>query len=110
MRRRLKRFLAFLCVFALVSGGTISFAVAVAGPCAHERGAHAGTLHHDHDHHGAGCLACCLGACTVVPALPAPLSAGPVIFSVTAAAYWESAVALDSRSIAPDPGPPRTIT
>src|SRR5690242_17873455 len=100
MRLLLTRFLAILCVLALVSSSTVSFAALSAAPnepCAHEHSQHAGAQPQKHHHHGAGCLSCCLGACATVPALPAPVSVSPVIFTETAAAYWESAVRLDSR-------------
>ncbi|MBN8902112.1 MAG: hypothetical protein J0H57_13855 [Rhodospirillales bacterium] len=108
MRLLLKRFMAILCVLALVSAGTMSFAAASAAPnepCAHEH-SHAGTQH-EHHHHDGGCLACCLGACAAVPALPSPVSVSPVTFTKGVVAYWEQSARLDSRSIAPDLGPPR---
>jgi hypothetical protein len=111
MRLLLKRFLAMLCVLAFVSSGTTS--VAAASPpdsCAHEHSHGAGAKPHDHAHHGPGCLTCCLGGCTAVPALPGPLTSVPVTFAVTAAVYWEAVASLDSRSIAPDPGPPRSLS
>lgn len=111
MRRLLKQFLVILCVLALVSGGTISIAAAnPADACAHEHSQGASAKPHDHAHHGPGCLACCLGACTAVPALPGPLSVSPVIFATTTAFYGESAASLDNRSIPPDLGPPRTLS
>jgi hypothetical protein len=111
MRLMMRRVLAFWCVFALVGGGTISFAAAtaVSASCVHEDSDHRGAAPHHHDHHGAGCLACCLGACAAIPALPARVSTGVAPFALTVAVYWEAAVSLSSRSIAPDPGPPRTI-
>jgi hypothetical protein len=106
----IKRFLAVLYVFALVGGGTISFAAATSAskPCAHEHGDSAGTPH-QHDHHGAGCLACCLGACVAIPDLPPRTSLSAVKFAVARASYWEATVSLSDRSIPPDLGPPRTI-
>jgi hypothetical protein len=111
MRRLMRRVLVLVCVFALVSGSTISFAAATAAstPCAHEDSDQRGAAPHHHDHHGAGCLACCLGACAAISALPDPVSTGDALFAVTVATYWEVAESLSSRSIAPDPGPPRTI-
>ncbi|OYV34859.1 MAG: hypothetical protein B7Z80_20065 [Rhodospirillales bacterium 20-64-7] len=103
MRLLLKRFMAILCVLAFVSASTASFAAT--GTCAHEH-SHAGTQQ-EHHHHDSGCLACCLGACAAVPALPSPVAVSPVIFTKGSAAYWESTARLDSRSIAPDPDPPR---
>jgi hypothetical protein len=103
MRLLLKRFLAILCVLALVSASTASFAAP--STCAHEH-SHAGTQQ-EHHHHDGGCLACCLGACAAVPALPSPVSVSPVFFTKGSAAYWEQSARLDSRSIVPDLGPPR---
>jgi len=107
----IKRFLVILCVFAFVGGGTISFAAATSAsePCAHEHADHSGALPHHHDHHGAGCLACCLGACAAIPDLPPRTSLSAVKFVVATAVYWEAAISLSDRSIAPDPEPPRTL-
>lgn len=103
--------MVFLCVLAMVGGGTIRFAAATtaSAPCAHEDSDHRGAVPRHHDHHGAGCLACCLGACAAIPGLPARVSTGVVPLAVTVAVYWEAAESLSGRSIAPDPGPPRTI-
>jgi hypothetical protein len=112
MRLLLKQFLAALCLLALVSGSTLSFAAMSASadePCAHAHSQHGGAEPHKHHHqHGAGCLACCLGACAAIAALPAPSSVSSIIFTETAAAYWEATAMLNSRSIAPDPDPPRS--
>jgi hypothetical protein len=105
----LRRFFLILCVFALAGGSTISFAAAVTdGPCAHEHSDHTGNLPAHHDHHGAGCLACCLGACTAIPDLPPRLSLSAAAFTAQSVSYWEIAVSLSDRAIPPDLGPPRT--
>ena len=106
-----RRFLVILCTLALVSGSTISFAASVsaAEPCVHEHHQHGGVVPAQHDHHGLGCLTCCQGACAAVAGLPTPSSVTAVIFAATAVTYWETDVSLSDRSIAPDPGPPRTI-
>jgi hypothetical protein len=109
MRQLARRFFLILCTFALMSGSTISFAASVTdAPCAHEHSDHTGTVPSHHDHHGAGCLACCLGACTAIPDLPPRLSLGAAAFSAQPVSYWETAVSLSERTIAPDLGPPRT--
>jgi hypothetical protein len=96
-------------VFALVGGSTISFAAAVtAAPCAHEHSDHPNNLPAHHDHHGAGCLACCLGACTAIPDLPPRLSLSAAVFAAKSVSYWETAISLSDRAIPPDLGPPRT--
>jgi hypothetical protein len=107
--RRLARYgLVILCVLALASSSTTSFAAATADgkPCTHDHGAN-GTSH-PHKHHGAGCLACCLGACLVIPDLPPRTFFAAVLFADTAVSYCESEALLDGRSIRPDPAPPRT--
>jgi hypothetical protein len=103
----LKRILAILCMLALVSGSTASFAASVAAaPCAHEH-QHAGDAT-PHKHHGAGCLSCCLGACVAVPDLPPRGAAIVVPLTPRIAAYWEPDFSLPGRSIVPDLGPPRS--
>ena len=109
MRLLMRQLLALVCVFALVGGSRISLASATTTPCAHERSSHQGETPHPHDHYGAGCLACCLGACVVIPDLAPSVSTGIAPSAVTVATYWEVAASRPGRSIAPDPGPPRTI-
>jgi hypothetical protein len=110
MRPFARYFMLILCTLALVGGGTVSFAasVAAATPCAHEHSHPADTSPQPHKHHGAGCLACCLGACSAIPDLPHRASVGEVPFAATPVSYWETSSSLSSRSIAPDPAPPRT--
>src|SRR3954466_4888954 len=108
MRKWARYFLLILCTLALVSGSTASFAASFAAdPCAHEHDA-GGTA--PHKHHGAGCLSCCLGACVAIPDLPPRDAADLVTFSAMSIAYWEAALSLPSRSIAPDLGPPRSTS
>jgi hypothetical protein len=111
MRRLARRFLVILCTLALVGGSTASLAASVTAlhPCAHEHGDHGGTIPAHHDHHDAGCLACCLSACTVVADLPPHTFITIAGFAVEAVTYWETGVSLSGRSIVPDPAPPRTI-
>jgi hypothetical protein len=107
MRPWARHVLLILCALALVSGSTMSLAASVAAEnCAHNHSHAPGSQ--PHQHHDAGCLACCLGACVAVPGLPSRTALGAVSFSVTPVSYWEFGVSLSSRSIAPDPGPPRT--
>lgn len=115
MPQLMRKCLLLLCALTLVAAGTISFSAAAASAdalCVHEH--QTGTHTHQsggispHDHHGATCLACCLGACTAIPNLPPRVSVSPVRFAVTPAAYWEAAITLSGRSIAPDLGPPRS--
>jgi hypothetical protein len=108
MRHLARHFFLILCVLALVSGGTISFAAAVATPCPQEHSDHSGSVPAHHDHHGAGCLACCLGACTAIPDLPPRFSLSAAAFTAKPVRYWETALSLSDRTIAPDLGPPRT--
>lgn len=110
MWRLARHFLIILSALALVSGSTMSFAASIASAnCAHEHSEHGDAPgSQSHKHHGAGCLSCCLGACVAVPDLPSRTSVGMVPFAAIAVSYWEQAVSLSSRSIAPDPGPPRT--
>jgi hypothetical protein len=107
MRRLTKRLLRILCVLALVGGSMMSAAasVAAATPCAHEHGDEPGPQ--PHKHYGAGCLSCCLGACTAIPDLPSRTFLGVAPFTATPVSYWEIRVFLSGRSIAPDPAPPR---
>jgi hypothetical protein len=110
MRKFVRHLLLIVGALAFVSVSifAVTGVPARAGePCTHEHGQ--GTPNHHHHADGAGCLVCCLGACAAIPYLPPPLSTGLVNFAVTMAAYWEAAVSLSSCSIAPDPGPPRTI-
>jgi hypothetical protein len=108
MRQLARRFLLILCTLALVSGSTISFAASVAAaPCLHEHSHQTGTPAH-HDLHGAGCLSCCLGACTAIPDLPPRFTISAAAFTATPVNYWETDDSLSGRSIAPDLGPPRT--
>jgi hypothetical protein len=111
MRRLARRFLMILCMLALVGSSTISFAASVTAidPCAHEHGEHGGAVPSHHDHHGAGCLACCLGACTATADLPPRPFITVAAFVATAVIWWEAGISLTGRSIAPDLGPPRTI-
>ena len=106
-----RRFFLILCALALIGGSTISFAATVtaAGPCAHEHSGQNGTAPAHPDHHGAECLACCLGACAAMPGLPPRTSLTEAAFSAKTVTWWETGTALSGRSIAPDPGPPRTI-
>jgi hypothetical protein len=109
MRKWARYFLLILCTLALVGGSTGSFAASSAiDPCAHEHGdKHAGDTA-PHKHHGAGCLSCCLGACVAIPDLPPRAAADLVTFTALPIAYWEAALSLPGRSIAPDLGPPRS--
>jgi hypothetical protein len=54
-------------------------------------------------------MTCCLGAYIAIPDLPPSLLSAPVTFNQTQAVYWERLASLSSRSIRPDPGPPRSI-
>ena len=115
MLQLVRKILLMVCALALVAAGTISFSAAAASagaPCAHEHAAgteshHSGVPSSHHDHHGAACLACCLGACTALPGLPPRVTIAPALFAATPIAYWEAAETLASRSIAPGHGPPR---
>jgi di/tricarboxylate transporter len=111
MRPLAKRLLMIFCTLALITGSTISFAASVTAlsPCAHEHAERGDAVPAHHDHHCAGCLACCLGACSTAVGLPPPSFNSAAVFSATSVSYWETAVAFSGRSIAPDPGPPRTI-
>lgn len=106
--KMLRQFLLMVCVFAIM-GGTVGIAAAVtAAPCAHEHSDHAGNLPAHHDQHGAGCLACCLGACTPLPDVPPRPSLRGAVFSAKSVSYWETAESISDRVIQPDLGPPRT--
>jgi hypothetical protein len=108
MRRLPRYLLLILCTLALVGGSTISFAASItSAPCAHDHSHQTGGTPAHHDHH-AGCLSCCLGACTAIPDLPPRVSLGAAVFSGMPVTYWETGVSLSDRSIPPDPGPPRT--
>ena len=110
MRRLARRFFLTLCMLALIGGGTVSLAASVtaAHPCVHAHGEPGDTLPPHHDHHGAGCLACCFGACAAVANLPVPGFGIVTGFAAAPVTYWEANAALSGRSIAPDPAPPRT--
>lgn len=99
-----------LCMLALVGGSAISLAASVASSslCAHEHGHHGGTVPAHHDHQGAGCLACCLGACSAVAGLPPLTFINAAAVAVTAVTWWEAGVSLSGRAVAPDLAPPRT--
>jgi hypothetical protein len=108
MRRFARRFVMILCTLALMSGG---MAAPVPAFDATDHAQHHGgavPLHCHNEHHGAACLTCCLGACTVVADLPSRLMPDVAAFSVAAVTYWETDVSLSDRSIAPDHDPPRT--
>lgn len=116
MRRLARRLLIILCALAFVGGGTISVAVAI--PCVHEHSGHRHIADHaqshdgapaHHDHHSAGCLGCCLAACAAMASLPPRQVIAFPAFAAMAVTWWETAGLLSSRSIAPDPGPPRTL-
>lgn len=111
MRKWTRYFLSILCALALVGAGPVSFAASVAAaPCVHEHAAaHAGNTASD-KHHDADCLSCCLGACVAVPSLPALAAGDMVTFAALPVTYQEIAVSFSSRSIAPDLGPPRSVT
>jgi hypothetical protein len=110
-----RKILLMICALTFVAAGTISFSAAAASavaPCVHEHATgthshHSGASSSHHDHHGAACLACCLGACTALPGLPPRVTIASALFAATPIAYWEAAETLASRSIAPDLGPPR---
>ncbi len=109
MRRLMRHLFLVFCTLALVSGSTISFAASVtAAPCAHEHSDHSGNVP-SHHHHDAGCLACCLGACTAIPGLPPRLSLSAAAFAAQPVRYWDTAISFSDRAIPPDLGPPRTI-
>ncbi|MBN8873302.1 MAG: hypothetical protein J0H67_10735 [Rhodospirillales bacterium] len=115
MLQLVRKILLVICALAFVAAPTISFSPAAASagaPCTHEPATgteshHASAPSSHNDHHGAACLACCLGACTALPGLPPRVTVGSAAFTATPIAYWEGANTLASRSIAPDLGPPR---
>jgi hypothetical protein len=111
--RLVRHFVVISCALALICGSTLSFAtmaLTAVTACEHgieqadHRGAH--PLQHRADH-GVACVTCCLGACTAV-GLPSHPLLKAAAFSVAMVAYWETAVSLADRSVAPDPDPPRT--
>ena len=117
MRLWARRFLLLLCALALVSGSSMSFAAMPASAIATSPAdAHpCGGSEHDaapdtkpHKDHGSRCLSCCLGACAAIPAVPDRSSVTTVLFAASTIRYWQTDRFLPSRSIAPDPGPPRT--
>jgi hypothetical protein len=116
MRHLARPLLVILCALALAGSSTTG--VAVATPCVHEHNAPGYTVDHaqsdgvapaNHNHHGAGCLACCLGACAAMAGLPPRRIIASPAFAGMAVTWWETGVLLSGRSIAPDPGPPRTV-
>jgi hypothetical protein len=113
MRRLAAKFLLLLGALAFLAGAPVAYAVApptVAGqPCPHEHEHMPGTPHkhqHRHDHGAAACLCCCLGTCMGIPDLP-PRQMADAVFTASAIVYWETGTRLASRSIPPDPAPPR---
>jgi hypothetical protein len=91
-----------------MGSSAMSFAASlVSEPCAHQHGDQPGSGP-DHHKHGAGCLACCLGACIAIPDLPPRTVLAATFFAGTSVSYWETEVCLNGRSIRPDPAPPRT--
>jgi hypothetical protein len=104
MLRALRRILLILCAVSFVSGNIVSIAAPSAGsgePCTHE---HSGGAQHHHD----GVDVCCLAACMAAPGLP------PQAFTVAAprrvglVSYWSKSAILTTRTLAPDPAPPRS--
>jgi len=76
-------------------------------PCPHDHEDMPGSPHqHHHDHGAAACLCCCLGACMGIPDLP-PRQMAAAVFTASAIVYWENGTRLASRSIPPEPAPPR---
>ena len=107
--RALTRFLlVIVCAVALVGGSTGSFAASVVVPCTHTNDDQQGTSPEPDQHHGTGCLTCCLGVCVAIPDLPPRTPLGATRFVATSVAYWEIELSLFGRSIRPDPAPPRT--
>src|SRR6267378_3113634 len=113
MRRLATKFLLLLGALAFLAGAPVAYAVAppavVGQPCPHEHEHMPGTPHkhqHHHDHGAAACLCCCLGTCMGIPDLP-PRQMAAAVFTASAIVYWETGTRLASRSIPPDPGPPR---
>ena len=114
MRRLAAQFFLLLGALALLAGAPVAYAIAppaLAGePCPHEHEHMPGPAHtkhqHQHDHGAAACLCCCLGACMGVPNLPPSQTAGAV-FTASTIVYWENGTRLPSRSIPPEPAPPR---
>ena len=108
MRRLARYCLMLLCVLALIGGSTMSFAASLAPePCAPTHSDQPGSGP-DHHKHGAGCLACCLGACIAIPDLPPRTALAATFFTSARVSYWETQAWLNGRSIRPDPAPPRT--
>ena len=111
MRRLARHLLLMLCALALVSGSMMSFAAAAAAPIGATNPCHEHEEQTDSKplkHHGPGCLSCCLGACAAIPAVPDRSSVTMIRFANSTIRYWQNDLFLPSRSIAPDPGPPRT--
>jgi hypothetical protein len=113
MRRRATKFLLLLGALAFLAGAPVAYAVgppSMAGePCPHEHQHMPGTPH-KHQHHNdpgaAACLCCCLGACMGTPDVP-PRQMAAAVFTASTIVYWETGTRLASRSIPPDPAPPR---
>ena len=109
MMRLVRRVFLVLCMLTVMSGSTISFAASIRfAPCLHEHSDYVGGVPSHDGHNDTGCVACCFGACTAIPDLPPRLSLSVAVFAAHSVNYWETAVSLSDRMIAPDLGPPRT--
>jgi hypothetical protein len=116
VRRLATKFLLLLGAMAFLAGASVAYAVmplAVAGePCPHEHEHMPGPAHpkhqHQHQHNdgAAACLCCCLGACMGIPDLP-PRQMAEAVLTASTIVYWDNGARLASRSIPPDPAPPR---
>jgi hypothetical protein len=110
MPRRLNRFIFLCAMFALASSGLLMLGSSPAQ--AHDARLHTQTQSDRHHHNLAdcpGCLACCLGACAGMPALPPHTLTLAVPAITMPIMYWLSDRMLPSRNIPPDPVPPRSI-
>src|ERR1051326_987021 len=112
MRHLARRLFLILCTVALIGGSAVSLAASVTsvGPCVHEHGSHDDSAPMHHDRHDAGCLACCLGACSATPGLPPMTAVAMAEVIAGTVTWWETSHSGAGRSITPDSAPPRTST
>lgn len=110
MRSFIRRLCQLLVALAFL-GGTIGVAFAFgAEPCTpHEHAAghrHDGH-HHDHDTSQLGCISCL--CCAVVPTLTGTPSVIATPLQIAYVVYSDELAIMASRSVAPEPTPPRSI-